>query len=365
MASCEGLLEHASPNQGRGQLLHDEGVDGSPDLLVPWSRPSQPISCLRFVPQQPQNCLRSSTRSWSVGSIVLWNYLKLVPKANSTWKLCWWESDPSNIFPVNHCLFTVIQMLERQTRLPWYNLEHNKNNNNNEEEATTLIKSHLLTRALSLGASEVPFPLAEFSSTWNEPHYGESTNNRVTQWKRSPEDGVAACQDVLVGSSFLPADGAIQHAHNQQGGGQVPRVTHGDEHHVVMILEVPLRTTRRIQHKTDLEQEHREPSQSALRPAAQPLWALPARTSFPAAWWGCSAASPWRCCLCGRPPGRQRLRFQRRHREAAGARERPALSFRGGGRGTGSLGTKEEWVGKAFASMLTRGWDVQIHTTQS
>lgn len=56
-----------------------------------------------------------------------------------------------------------------------------------------LIKSHLLTRALSLQrASEVPFPLEEFSSAWNEPHYGESTNNRVTQSTRSPEQCAAA-----------------------------------------------------------------------------------------------------------------------------------------------------------------------------
>lgn len=64
---------------------------------------------------------------------------------------------------------------------------------------------------------------------------------------------------------------------------------------------------------------------------------LPARTRFPAAWWVCSAASPLGCYLCGRPPGRQRLHFQRWRIEVADVHERPALSFHGGGRGKESL----------------------------
>lgn len=39
----------------------------------------------------------------------------------------------------------------------------------------------------------------------------------------------------LVWSGFLPADGAIEHAHDEHGEGEVPGVTHGDEHHVAVI----------------------------------------------------------------------------------------------------------------------------------
>lgn len=56
----------------------------------------------------------------------------------------------------------------------------------------------------------------------------------------------------MVWSRFLPADGAIEHAHNKHGEGEVPRVTHGDEHHIVVIFKVPLRAMRRVQHKTNL-----------------------------------------------------------------------------------------------------------------
>lgn len=59
---------------------------------------------------------------------------------------------------------------------------------------------------------------------------------------------------------------------------------------------------------------------------------LPARTSCPAGWWGCSAAAPGGCCLGGRPPGRQQERHQRWHREGADGHGRPAYSCHGGGR---------------------------------
>lgn len=42
------------------------------------------------------------------------------------------------------------------------------------------------------------------------------------------------CLDVW--SMFLPADGAIERAHDEHGEGEVPGVTHGDEHHVVVII---------------------------------------------------------------------------------------------------------------------------------
>lgn len=70
---------------------------------------------------------------------------------------------------------------------------------------------------------------------------------------------------VLVWSRFLPADGAIEHAHGEHGEGEVPRVTHGDEHHIVMILKVPLRAMGRVQHKTNLRpKREREQCQDLL-----------------------------------------------------------------------------------------------------
>lgn len=81
------------------------------------------------------------------------------------------------------------------------------------------------------------------------------------------------------------------------------------------------------------EQIQRKLSQHALKPFICRFLGLPARTSFLAAWWVCSAASPLGCCLCGRPPGRQQLHFQRWRREVADAHGRPALPCHGGGRG--------------------------------
>lgn len=94
-------------------------------------------------------------------------------------------------------------------------------------------------------------------------------------------------------------------------------------------------------HEEDTAQNRSEPNEQIRRklshPAQKPFickfLGLPARTSFLAAWWVCSASSPLGCCLCGRPPGRQQLHFQRWRREEADAHGRPALSCHGGGRG--------------------------------
>lgn len=53
-------------------------------------------------------------------------------------------------------------------------------------------------------------------------------------------------------TGILPADDAVQHAHDEHGEGQMPGVTHGDEHHVAVIAEVPLWSMRRVEHETDL-----------------------------------------------------------------------------------------------------------------
>lgn len=62
-------------------------------------------------------------------------------------------------------------------------------------------------------------------------------------------------QNVMPQSRFSPADHAIKHAHDEQGEAEVPRVAHGDEHHVVVIAEVPLRPVRRVKHKTNLRRQ--------------------------------------------------------------------------------------------------------------
>lgn len=58
--------------------------------------------------------------------------------------------------------------------------------------------------------------------------------------------------DCLLWSRFLPADDAIEHAHYKHGEGEVPGVTHGNEHHIVGIFQVPLGAAGRVQHKTNL-----------------------------------------------------------------------------------------------------------------
>lgn len=47
----------------------------------------------------------------------------------------------------------------------------------------------------------------------------------------------------------------MQDARNEHGEGQMPGVTHGDEHHVAVVTEVPLRTVRGVKHETDLSWE--------------------------------------------------------------------------------------------------------------
>lgn len=49
-----------------------------------------------------------------------------------------------------------------------------------------------------------------------------------------------------------PADNTVQQTHNEHGKGQMPGVTHGDEHHVAVIAEVPLWSVRRVEDETDL-----------------------------------------------------------------------------------------------------------------
>lgn len=58
--------------------------------------------------------------------------------------------------------------------------------------------------------------------------------------------------DCLLWSRFLPADDAIEHAHYKHGEGEVPGVTHGNEHHIVGIFQVPLGAAGWVQHKTNL-----------------------------------------------------------------------------------------------------------------
>lgn len=65
----------------------------------------------------------------------------------------------------------------------------------------------------------------------------------------------------------------------------MPRVAHGDEHHVVVIAEVPLRPVRRVEHKTDLRRQRgvkKKKKKSAMKFCT--LAVLPPRTSFPAGW---------------------------------------------------------------------------------
>jgi len=52
-----------------------------------------------------------------------------------------------------------------------------------------------------------------------------------------------------------PADGPVDGAHEQQGDGEVPGEAHGDEHHVVVVLQVPRRAAGGVQHEPDLQPE--------------------------------------------------------------------------------------------------------------
>lgn len=137
-------------------------------------------------------------------------------------------------------LFTVVQTLEQQKHhFPDFNYWTIITITTmiiiiTREYATILIKSRLLTRALSLWASEVPFPSEGSSSTWSEPHCTGSTNTHTHRGsERGP--GGEMCSSAEKGG-FSPADGAINPAHDEHGGGEVPRVAHGDEHHVAVIL---------------------------------------------------------------------------------------------------------------------------------
>lgn len=45
----------------------------------------------------------------------------------------------------------------------------------------------------------------------------------------------------------------MERADGEHGGGQVPGETHGDEHHVAVVVEVPLGAPRGVQHEADLQ----------------------------------------------------------------------------------------------------------------
>ena len=94
------------------------------------------------------------------------------------------------------------------------------------------------------------------------------------------------CERSVPGAEVLPADRAVQPAHDEHGDGEVPRVAHGDEHHVVMVLQVPLGAVGRIQHETNLKPKRGSILSRALPEAFAATRRppdLPARTSSPAA----------------------------------------------------------------------------------
>lgn len=97
-----------------------------------------------------------------------------------------------------------------------------------------LIKSRPLILDPSLWASGAPFPSAGSSSIWSAPHCRETYTVVRVFPNMAESDRAKKLQHVRCG--FLPADSAIEHAHEEHGKGKVPRVAHGDEHHVVMVL---------------------------------------------------------------------------------------------------------------------------------
>ena len=53
----------------------------------------------------------------------------------------------------------------------------------------------------------------------------------------------------------IPADCAVEHRDSDESTSEVPAVAHGDEHHVVVVFQVPLHLTGRVQNKPDLDQD--------------------------------------------------------------------------------------------------------------
>lgn len=56
----------------------------------------------------------------------------------------------------------------------------------------------------------------------------------------------------VVWKRFSPADSAIEHAHDEHGESKMPGVAHGDKHSITVILQVPVRASGRVKHKTNL-----------------------------------------------------------------------------------------------------------------
>lgn len=59
----------------------------------------------------------------------------------------------------------------------------------------------------------------------------------------------------MLKEELSPADSAVDYSHSEQGEGKVPAVAHGDEHHIAVVLQVPLcHPTGWVKHKGNLRE---------------------------------------------------------------------------------------------------------------
>lgn len=148
----------------------------------------------------------------------------------------------------NHVLISflpaVVPMLELQTLCPWFNCDIHEWVYNSPPHKISSSDSG----SLSLGFRS-PISIGGVLFNLERTTLQRKHDKHQREFIPSVDESDVV---VLVWSRFLPADGAIEHAHGEHGEGEVPRVTHGDEHHIVMILKVPLGAMRRVQHITNL-----------------------------------------------------------------------------------------------------------------
>lgn len=114
------------------------------------------------------------------------------------------------------------------------------------QQSLLLKVSRPLIQGPVLSASTVPSPSEGSSSTWCGPRCRKPEKKTVMWTLTSVKINLETTTGVL------PADDTVQDGHQKHGEGQVPGETHGDEHHVAVIAEVPLWSVRRVEDETDL-----------------------------------------------------------------------------------------------------------------
>lgn len=136
---------------------------------------------------------------------------------------------------LNSFLSAVVLMLELQTSSPWFNCDIHERVHDSPPHKISSSDSG----SLSLGFRS-PISIGGVLFNLERTTLPRKRNKKTYTVERefSPKVGESERdkKQLRMRRRFLPADGAIERAHEKHGEGKVPRITHGDEHYIGMIL---------------------------------------------------------------------------------------------------------------------------------